>query len=85
MAQLIVRNLDDELVRLLKSRAGAHGVSTEQEHRAILNSALFSDAGAKPHSFKDFLLQMPDAGDEDLFERDREDKDRGTEQGGFEN
>ena len=40
MAQLIVRNLDDGLVRRLKQRAAAHGRSTEAEHRAILVAAL---------------------------------------------
>lgn len=40
MAQLIVRNLDDELVTLLKQRAATHGRSTESEHRLILEQAL---------------------------------------------
>lgn len=40
MAQLIVRNLDDELVALLKQRAAAHGRSAEAEHRLILEQAL---------------------------------------------
>jgi antitoxin FitA len=40
MASLIVRRLDDDLVRRLKARARAHGRSTEAEHRAILEAAL---------------------------------------------
>lgn len=36
MAQLIVRNLDDALVRNLKRRAAEHGHSAEEEHREIL-------------------------------------------------
>ena len=40
MANLLVRKLDDELVRRLKARAQAHGRSTEAEHRAILEEAL---------------------------------------------
>jgi len=40
MAQLIVRNLDEDLVRLLKQRAAAKGVSVESEHRRILEEAL---------------------------------------------
>ena len=40
MAQLIVRNLDESLVRLLKQRAAAKGVSVESEHRRILEEAL---------------------------------------------
>lgn len=42
MAQLIVRNLDEDLVRLLKQRAAAKGVSVESEHRRILEEALRS-------------------------------------------
>lgn len=40
MAQLIVRNLDEDLVRLLKQRAAAKGVSVEAEHRKILEEVL---------------------------------------------
>ncbi|NOX28746.1 MAG: DNA-binding protein [Actinobacteria bacterium] len=63
MAQLIVRNLDDELVRLLKVRAAANGRSAEEEHRRILRSALRSKR------FADHLLAMPDVGADDEFER----------------
>ena len=47
MAQLVVRNLDDELVRQLKRRAAEHGRSAEEEHRQILRSALRSDGLAE--------------------------------------
>jgi plasmid stability protein len=40
MASLIVRRLDEDLVRRLKARALAHGRSAEAEHRAILEAAL---------------------------------------------
>ena len=40
MASLIVRRLDDDLVRRLKARALAQGRSAEAEHRAILEAAL---------------------------------------------
>ena len=40
MAQLTVRNLDDELVRQLKIRAAKHNRSAEAEHRAILEAVL---------------------------------------------
>jgi plasmid stability protein len=40
MATLLVRRLDDDLVRRLKVRASAHGRSAEAEHRAILEAAL---------------------------------------------
>jgi plasmid stability protein len=40
MATLLVRRLDDDLVRRLKARASTHGRSVEAEHRAILEAAL---------------------------------------------
>jgi plasmid stability protein len=40
MTTLLVRRLDDDLVRRLKARASAHGRSAEAEHRAILEAAL---------------------------------------------
>jgi plasmid stability protein len=40
MAQLIVRNLDEDLVVRLKRRAAEHGRSAEAEHREILRQAL---------------------------------------------
>lgn len=40
MASLHVRNVDDEIVALLKERAAKHGRSAEAEHREILNAAL---------------------------------------------
>ena len=46
MAQLLVRNLDDDLVRRLKMRAVAAGRSAEAEHRLILEQALRSDLDA---------------------------------------
>ena len=42
MGQLLVRNVDDDLIRRLKERAAAHGRSAEAEHRLILEQALFS-------------------------------------------
>jgi plasmid stability protein len=40
MANITVRNLDDEVQRRLKHRAVAHGRSMEAEARAILTGAL---------------------------------------------
>ena len=42
MAQLLVRGLSEETVRLLRERAQAHGRSVEAEHRAILEQAVAS-------------------------------------------
>jgi antitoxin FitA len=68
MPQLLVRNIDEKLVRELKARAGRHGVSAEEEHRQILQEALSKPEGKKP-SFKEYLKQMPDVGGDELFER----------------
>ena len=65
--QLIVRNLDEEVVRELKLRAARHGRSAEAEHREILRQALLP-AGARK-DFKEFLLSMPDVGEDADFER----------------
>lgn len=63
MAQLIVRNLDEDLVRRLKRRAVAHGRSTEEEHRQLLRQAL------RPEGMAEALLAMPDVGTDDDFAR----------------
>jgi plasmid stability protein len=44
MAQVIVRHLEDETVRLLKERAHRRGRSLEQELREILAAAARQDA-----------------------------------------
>ena len=68
MAQLIVRNLDDELVRRLKQRAAEHGCSTEEEHRQILRRNLLSE------DLMGRLLAIPDVGADLDFERDRDEQ-----------
>ncbi len=67
MAQLIVRNLDDDLVARLKRRAAEAGCSAEEAHREILRRAL-RDEGA----FTRRLHEMPDLGADRDFERRRE-------------
>jgi len=68
MPQLLVRQVEEKLVRKLKQRAGQHGVSMEEEHRRILREALLGGSSKKP-SFKEFLLSMPNIGDDEDFER----------------
>jgi antitoxin FitA len=75
MAQLIVRNLEEEIVKRLRLRAAASGRSVEAEHREILREALIGKRGHK--SFKEYLLSMPNVGRDEDFERKR-DKDRRT-------
>jgi plasmid stability protein len=67
MAQLIVRNLDDEIVVRLRQRALAHRRSTEAEHREILRQALLPTRRGR--SLKEHLLAMPDDGADEDFTR----------------
>ena len=67
MAQLIVRNLDEELVYRLRQRAAKHQRSTEAEHREILREVLLP--ARRRQSLKEHLLAMPDAGTDRDFRR----------------
>ena len=51
MSQLIVRQIEQKVVKKLKEAAGQHGVSMEEEHRRILRHALLGKS-RKPRSFK---------------------------------
>ena len=63
MAQLIVRNVDDDLVQRLKQRAAKHGRSAEEEHRHLLRAALRSEGLISR------LREMPDVGSDEDFAR----------------
>ena len=66
MAQLIVRDIEDEIVRELRVRAARNGRSAEEEHRQILRRAL---KGERATSLRDAIAAMPDVGDDIDFER----------------
>jgi antitoxin FitA len=68
MSQLIVRQLEEAVVKELKKQADLHGISMEEEHRRILREALLGRA-KKKQSFKKYLLSMPDAGSDEAFDR----------------
>ena len=75
MAQLIVRELEESVVRALKLRAARKGVSAEAEHRAILREVLL---GRSSRSFKEALLSMPNVGRDADFAIERDvDRDDG--------
>ena len=65
--QLIVRNLEEEVVRALKMQAARHGRSAEAEHREILRHALLPAGERVP--LKELLLAIPAAGRDADFER----------------
>ena len=74
MGQLIVRGLDDSLIRTLKQRAARFGRSAEAEHRVILEEALrpetetFTEAAARLRART--KPQMTDS--TDLLRQDRD-------------
>lgn len=74
MANLVVRNVDDDIVQALKKRAGRHGRSAEAEHRLILAKAL---KPTRRKTFAQVLASMPNVGEDSDFERkdDTRDKD----------
>jgi plasmid stability protein len=72
-AQLLVRNLDEDLVERLRRRAAEHRRSAEAEHREILRTALRPRGGHA--SLKAHLQAMPNVGRDEDFAR-RADKGR---------
>lgn len=66
MANLVVRNIDDSIVKALKARAGSYGHSAEAEHRLILESALLQP---KKKSFSEAIRSIPNVGCDSDFER----------------
>lgn len=66
MAQLLVRDVDEALVKALRERAARHGRSAEAEHRDILAKAL---RRTRRRSFAELLAAMPDVGTDDDFAR----------------
>lgn len=74
MANLLVRGVDDDLVRALKERAVEHGHSAEAEHRAILAATL---RRPRKRSFAQVLASMPAVGNDADFERLRTAKKAG--------
>ena len=71
MANLVVRNIDEEIVKALKARAGKLGISAEAEHRRILEEALIKP---KKKTFAQILLSIPNVGDDSDFKRTQDDK-----------
>ena len=66
MANLLVRNVEDEVVQALKARSGQHGISAEEEHRRIFRSALLMP---RKKSLAEVLLTIPNVGEDEDFSR----------------
>ncbi len=70
MADLIVRNIDEAIVKALKKRASQHGISAEAEHRQILEKALLQP---QRKSLAEVLRQIPNVGNDSDFDRVQDD------------
>lgn len=71
MAQLMVRNLSEDLVKALKQRAAKHNRSAEQEHREILQSVL---RGPRRRHLAEVLAMIPNVGEDKDFAREQTDR-----------
>ena len=67
MAQLLVRNLEDEVKARLQRRARQHGRSTEEEVREILRSAVRDDGSARLRLGSRLRARFADIGLDDDF------------------
>ena len=68
MANLIVRNVDDEISNALNARTSRHGISAEAERQRILEQALMRP---KKHLFLEVLRQIPEVSRDEDFARGR--------------
>jgi plasmid stability protein len=66
MPDLLVRGVDETLVKALKERAVAHGRSAESEHRAILAEVLVRP---RKRSLAEVLAAIPQIATDADFER----------------
>ncbi len=75
MAQLTVRNVNDQVVKALKRRAAEHGRSAEAEHREILRSALLENEASfaeRAAALRERLRSPGDSADLIRADRDRD-------------
>lgn len=62
MPQLLVRDIEPAVVKKLRSRAAAEGVSVEEAHRRLLRAALMGVRPGPEGNFLDYLRAIPRAG-----------------------
>jgi len=75
MAQVVIRNIDDEAIRRLKSRAARKGISLERELRTIVTEAARSDRtgfGRRAAAFRRKLEGRRHSDSTALIRKDRE-------------
>ncbi len=59
MPQLLVRDIESAIVKRLRSRAAAEGVSVEEAHRRVLRAALLGHQAGPPRDFIAYLRAIP--------------------------
>jgi plasmid stability protein len=62
MPQLLVRDIEPAVVKKLRRRAAALGVSMEETHRRLLRSALVGDHASPQENFLAYLRGIPASG-----------------------
>ena len=67
MPQILIRRLDQHILRKLRAKAASDGISVEEEARRILRRSLVGEV--PDMSLIDFLRTMPDVGDGRIFRR----------------
>ncbi len=67
MPQILIRQLNTAIVRKLRAKAAAEGVSAEEEARRILRRSLVGDVPSMP--LINFLRTMPDVDNDGIFRR----------------
>lgn len=59
MPQLLVRNIESSVMKKLRSRAAAQGISVEEAHRRLLRSILAGNGPAPQANFIEYLRTIP--------------------------
>ena len=59
MPQLLVRGIEPAIVKKLRSRAAAQGVSVEEAHRRLLRSTLVGSQPEPQSNFIEYLVRVP--------------------------
>lgn len=76
MAQVVIRNIDEDAMRRLKSRAARNGVSLERELRTILTEAARADRTGFGERASAFRRKLADRRHSDSTRLIRKDRDR---------
>jgi plasmid stability protein len=66
MAQLLVRDIEQAVVKKLRTSAAAQGVSVEEAHRRLLRSALVGNRPGPQDNFLDYLRSIPPGAEVDF-------------------